>query len=76
MMIDRRLIQEIDWILLGLILLQSLVGVVFIYSSSHVLPGAYHVRQLIWIGLSLLVLSWSWSSTTSSSSRSRSIFTA
>ena len=56
MMIDRRLIQEIDWILLGLILLQSLVGVVFIYSSSHVLPGAYHVRQLIWIGLSLLVL--------------------
>ena len=56
MMIDRRLIQEIDWILLGLILLQSLVGVVFIYSSSHVLPGAYHVRQLIWIGISLLVL--------------------
>jgi rod shape determining protein RodA len=56
MMIDRRLIQEIDWILLGLILLQSLVGVVFIYSSSHVLPGAYHVRQLIWIGISLLAL--------------------
>jgi len=56
MMIDRRLVQEIDWILLGLILLQSLVGVFFIFSSSHVLPGAYHVRQLAWIGVSLLVM--------------------
>jgi rod shape determining protein RodA len=56
MMIDRRLIQEIDWVLLGLILLQSLIGVFFIYSSSHVLPGAHYIRQLIWIGISLLAL--------------------
>ena len=56
MMIDRRLVGEIDWVLLGLILAQSLVGVFFIYSSSHFIPGAYYVRQLIWIGISFLAL--------------------
>ena len=56
MMIDRRLIQEIDWVLLGLVLLQALVGVIFIYSSSHFLPGGFHTRQLVWIGVSLLAL--------------------
>jgi len=56
MMIDRRLVREIDWVLLGLVLLQSLIGVFFIYSSSHFLPGNFHVRQLAWIGVSLIVL--------------------
>jgi rod shape determining protein RodA len=56
MMIDRRLVQEVDWVLLGLVLLQSLIGVFFIYSSSHFLAGDYHVRQLAWIGVSLIAL--------------------
>mgnify|MGYP001045080351 FL=1 len=56
MMIDRRLVREIDWVLLALVLLQCLVGVAFIYSSSHFLPGNYHVRQLLWIVVSLAVL--------------------
>lgn len=56
MMIDRRLIQEVDWVLLGLILLNSLIGVFFIYSSSHFLAGDYYVRQLVWIGASLIAL--------------------
>jgi rod shape determining protein RodA len=56
MMIDRRLVQEIDWVLLALVILQALVGVFFIYSSSHFLAGGYHVRQLIWLGISLAVL--------------------
>ena len=56
MMIDRRLFREIDWVLLGLVLLQALIGVVFIYSSSHFLPGGFHVRQLVWIGVSLAAL--------------------
>ncbi len=56
MMIDRRLVQEVDWVLLALVLLQSLIGVFFIYSSSHYLAGNYHVRQLIWIGASLVAL--------------------
>ena len=56
MMIDRRLFGEIDWVLLGLMLLQSLIGVFFIYSSTYFLPGAYYVRQLVWIGVSLVAL--------------------
>lgn len=56
MMIDRRLFREIDWVLLALVLVQSLIGVIFIFSSSHFLPGAYYVRQLLWIGFSLFVL--------------------
>jgi rod shape determining protein RodA len=56
MMVDRRLFQEIDWVLIGLVLLISLLGVFFIYSSSHFLPGNYYLRQLIWIGISLLTL--------------------
>ncbi len=56
MMIDRRLLQEIDWVLIGLVLLQALIGVFFIYSSSHFLAGQYHVRQLVWIAVSLAAL--------------------
>ncbi|HOW86184.1 MAG TPA: rod shape-determining protein RodA [Candidatus Aminicenantes bacterium] len=56
MMIDRRHLSEIDWVLLGLVLLQSLIGAAFIYSSSHFLPGAYYVRQLVWIGVSIVAL--------------------
>lgn len=56
MMIDRRILGQIDWVLLALVLAQSLIGVMFIYSSSHFGPGAYHVRQLVWIGVALIVL--------------------
>lgn len=55
-MLDRRHLEEIDWVLVGLIVLQSLIGVFFIYSSTHFMPGAYYVRQLIWIGVSLVAL--------------------
>jgi rod shape determining protein RodA len=56
MMIDRRIFREIDWVLIGLLLLLSLIGVLFIYSSSHFLPGGFHLRQLAWIGISFLAL--------------------
>jgi rod shape determining protein RodA len=56
MMIDRRLIQEVDWVLLALMLLLSLTGVFFIYSSSHYLSGGYYLRQLVWIGASVVAL--------------------
>jgi rod shape determining protein RodA len=56
MMIDRRLFQEVDWVLLGLVLLHSLIGVFFIYSSSHFAAGDFYVRQLAWIGVSLIAL--------------------
>jgi len=56
MMVDRRLLQEIDWVLIGLVLLLSLLGVFFIYSSSHFLAGSYYLKQLIWLGVSLVVV--------------------
>jgi len=56
MMIDRQLFREFDWLLLGLVLLLSLTGAFFIYSSSHFLPGNYCLRQIIWIGISLIAL--------------------
>jgi rod shape determining protein RodA len=56
MMIDRRLFREIDGVLLGLVLALALIGVFFIYSSARFLPGHYHVRQLVWIAVSLAVL--------------------
>lgn len=56
MMIDRRLVQEVDWVLIGLVLINSLIGVLFIYSSSHFVSGGYHLKQLFWIGAGLLAL--------------------
>ncbi|MEN6310854.1 MAG: rod shape-determining protein RodA, partial [Acidobacteriota bacterium] len=56
MMVDRQLFREFDWLLLGLVVLLSLLGAFFIYSSSHFLPGNYCLRQIIWIGISLVAL--------------------
>jgi len=55
-MIDRRLIENIDWFLIGLLVLNSLLGVVVIYSASHYLPGHHYLRQLVFLGASLLAL--------------------
>jgi rod shape determining protein RodA len=55
-MIDRSLLKHIDWILVSLLLLNSIIGLAFIYSSSHYLPGKYYLRQMIWIAISLLAL--------------------
>jgi rod shape determining protein RodA len=55
-MIDRRLIENIDWFLIILLGLNSLLGVVMIYSASHHLPGNYHWRQLFFLGAGLIAL--------------------
>lgn len=55
-MIDRSLLRHIDWILISLLLLNSIIGLAFIYSSSHYLPGKYYLRQMIWIVVSFLAL--------------------
>lgn len=60
-MIDRRLITNFDWMLLGLVLLICAVGVVNIYSasSSYVLSGTpYYLKQMSWIlvGLAIMLL--------------------
>ncbi len=55
-MIDRSLVRHIDWILISLLLLNSLVGLAFIYSSSHYLPGNYYLKQMAWIAVSMIAL--------------------
>lgn len=55
-MIDRNLLKNIDWILIGLLLLNSVIGVTFIYSSSHYQPGSYYLKQILWIFLSFILL--------------------
>ncbi|MFQ5720880.1 MAG: rod shape-determining protein RodA [Candidatus Aminicenantales bacterium] len=55
-MIDRRQIVNIDWVLITLLLLNSFLGVLIIYSGSHYLPGNYYLRQIIWILISFVGL--------------------
>ncbi len=55
-MIDRIHLLHIDWILIGLLLLNSFIGVAIIYSSSHYLPGQFHLKQIFWIAISLFAL--------------------
>ncbi len=55
-MIDRNQLRNIDWILIGLLILNSLIGLAFIHSSSHYLSGNYAVKQLLWIAVSLSAL--------------------
>lgn len=57
-MIDRRLILNFDWSIFLVALVLSLIGVSTIYSATRpVLDAAqqsFYIRQLYWIGLSLL----------------------
>jgi len=55
-MIDRRLLGEIDWILLGLLLLNSALGCLMIYSASSQRPGSPYLRQAAFILVSLVGL--------------------
>lgn len=55
-MIDRRQIKNIDWLLVVFLLLNSILGVVVIYSGSHYLPGNYYLKQIFWIIISFIAL--------------------
>lgn len=55
-MIDRVKLNHIDWVLISLLLLNTAIGIAFIYSSSHYLPGNYPVRQILWTFAGMLVL--------------------
>jgi rod shape determining protein RodA len=55
-MLDRLHLVNIDWFLIGLLLLNSIIGVVVIYSSSHYLPGNYFIKQMSWISVSIIIL--------------------
>ncbi|MBM3297798.1 MAG: rod shape-determining protein RodA, partial [Candidatus Aminicenantes bacterium] len=55
-MINRRHLGEVDWLLLGVLILNSIVGCVLIYSAMHYLPGQFHLRQAVWIVVCLTAL--------------------
>ena len=55
-MINQTQIKNIDWILIALLLINTLIGIAVIYSSSQHLPGNYYLRQAFWMLLSLAVL--------------------
>ncbi len=52
-MIDRRLLREIDGLTIGLILILSLIGVLFIYSSSYYLSSQYYAKQILFLLISV-----------------------
>ncbi|HIJ95221.1 MAG TPA: rod shape-determining protein RodA [Desulfuromonadales bacterium] len=63
-MIDRRLLLNFDWILLGLVLVVSLLGIINIYSATtpyKIIGTAYYLKQCYWllagITISLMVSS-------------------
>ena len=55
-MIDRVQLREIDWVLIGLLLLNAAIGIVLIYSSARHLAGGFYVRQLLWLLVSVVAL--------------------
>jgi len=55
-MIDRNQLRNIDWVLIGLLVLNSIIGMAFIYSSSHYLPGNHAFKQLLWLLVAFIAL--------------------
>jgi len=58
--IDRRLLANFDWVLAGLVVIISLIGVATIYSATRPITGSnhpiYYLKQLLWLGISLIAL--------------------
>lgn len=52
-MMTRMQLSYLDWVLIILLILNSLLGIAAIYSSSHHLAGNYTVKQFIWLLVSL-----------------------
>lgn len=55
-MIDRQHIHNLDWILVGLLVLNMAIGVAFVYSSSRYMSGNFHLRQIFFVAVSLAAL--------------------
>ena len=57
MKIDRRLLTNFDWVLLGLVLLISGIGIVNLYSAGYNLSAGgepFYTKQMSWVALDLL----------------------
>lgn len=61
MKIDRRLINNFDWITLSLVILLSIAGIMTIYSATRSpLPGgempSFYIKQFYWLFVSIIAL--------------------
>ncbi len=58
MLIDRRLFTNMDWMLFGLVVAISLLGILNIYSATltySMVGTAYFIKQLYWLSFGLLI---------------------
>ncbi len=64
MQIDRRAIENFDWLYFGVVAALSIIGVLTIFSATRPMPGHahahYYIKQLVWmiigIGAMLLIM--------------------
>lgn len=58
MKLDRRLLTNFDWLLFGLAMVITLLGIMTIYSATRPLSGephpTYYIKQIYWLILSLV----------------------
>jgi rod shape determining protein RodA len=57
--IDRRLLANFDWVLLGLVFLISVIGIVNLYSAGYNLNSRgepFYTKQIYWVLLGLVVM--------------------
>ena len=57
-MFDRRLLENIDWVLILIVILISSVGIITIYSASisYGLQVDYYQKQILWLFLGLMLM--------------------
>jgi len=60
--IDRRLIQNFDWLTLSIVILISVIGILTIFSATRQ-PGAeesvqatFYIKQMVWLAIGILAL--------------------
>jgi len=60
--IDRRLIQNFDWITLSIVILISVIGILTIFSATRqpvageTAIASFHIKQTVWLAISILAL--------------------
>lgn len=63
-MIDRRLIQNFDWVLFLVVCILALIGITTIYSATKTITFKngtitalpYYIKQMIWVGIGIVAL--------------------
>src|SRR3990172_6718554 len=60
--IDRRLIQNFDWLTLAIVILVSIIGILTIFSATRqpsageAAQASFYMKQMVWLIISILAL--------------------